>query len=100
MTQRCDTCNKRLTGDEFYFCGPCERAELASFTQPLKCDRYKVGRFTLAVPRLGVAVPPPPPQPEAPYTDTELEWFKGGPCQVTEVIHLVTEADIVGEEPT
>jgi len=65
-----------------------------------KCDKYRINGRTIAVPRLGVAVPPAPPQPSGPaYSDLELEWFKGGPCQVTEVIHLVSEADIVGEEP-
>ncbi len=33
------------------------------------------------------------------FTDTELQWFRGG-VQVVEVVHLVTEDDIVSEEDT
>lgn len=33
------------------------------------------------------------------FSDTELQWFRGGP-RVTEVVHLVTEEDIVCEEDT
>lgn len=33
------------------------------------------------------------------FSDTELQWFRGGP-RVTEVTHLATEDDIVGEEST
>lgn len=35
----------------------------------------------------------------APFTDMELQWFRGG-VKVTDVINLVTNEDIVGETTT
>lgn len=62
------------------------------------CDKYRHNGFTVAVPRLGVPVPPHPPQPSGPhYSDLELEWFRGGP-RVVDVTHLVQEGDIISEE--
>jgi hypothetical protein len=40
------------------------------------------------------------PEPTCPtFTDLELQWFRGG-VKVTEVIHVITEDDIVSETLT
>lgn len=33
------------------------------------------------------------------FTDSELQWFRGG-AQVTHVLHVITEEDIISQEST